>query len=326
MLYNAGVGFFERRAEIDGNAKVDLKFNVTEINDLLKSMVLQDLGGGKISTVTYASMDPITKTLKTFAIDLTSNPSMAHLLDQVRGEKVEIEAPNRVTGTILGVETREQQVGDKDRVVKTEFLNLLTDAGLRSFPMTSISRIKLTDPKLDAELRQALNVLALGHATDKKTVSLSFEGEGKRPVRVGYIQQSPIWRTTYRLVLSDKKPPFLQGWALVENPTEGDWQDVSLTLVSGRPISFVMNLYQPLYVNRPVVENELFSSLRPQVYGQDLQDTQAKKECAFGGIGGMSGGRQCTCEARNMPRAALAQAGGKNGKPLRAVCSCRSAE
>src|SRR6185312_8226218 len=122
VLYNAGVGFFERRAEIDGNAKVDLKFNATEINDLLKSMVLQDLAGGRISTVTYASMDPITKTLKTFAIDLTSNPTLANLLDQVRGEKVEIEAPNRVTGTILGVETREQQVGDKDRVVKTEYL------------------------------------------------------------------------------------------------------------------------------------------------------------------------------------------------------------
>ena len=86
VLYNAGVGFFERRAEIDGNAKVDLKFNVTEINDLLKSMVLQDLGGGKISTVTYASMDPITKTLKTFAIDLTDNPTMADLLDQVARE------------------------------------------------------------------------------------------------------------------------------------------------------------------------------------------------------------------------------------------------
>ena len=297
VLYNAGVGFYERRAEIDGNVKVDLKFNVTDVNDLLKSMVLQDLGGGRVSTVTYASLDPITKTLKTFAIDLTDNPSMGDLLDQVRGEKVEIEAPDRVTGTILGVETREQQVGDKDRVVKSEFLNLLTDAGLRSFPMVTISRIKLTDAKLDAELRKALGVLALGHATDKKTVSLNFEGVGKRPVRVGYIQQSPIWRTTYRLVLSEKKSPFLQGWALVENPTEEDWQDVSLTLVSGRPISFVMNLYQPLYVNRPIVETELFASLRPQTYGQDLtlnaQELTGKQKGMMGGMGAGMPGRGC---------------------------------
>ena len=179
VLYNAGVGFFERRAEVDGSAKVDLKFNVGDVNDLLKSMVLEDQGGGRVSTVTYSSMDPITKTLKTFVIDLTSNPTMADLLDQIRGEKVEIEAPNRITGTILGVETREQQVGDKDRVIKTEYLNLLTETGLRSFPLSSVSRIKLMEPKLDAELRQALSVLALGHATDKKTVTLNFEGKGK---------------------------------------------------------------------------------------------------------------------------------------------------
>lgn len=276
VLYNAGVGFFERRADIDGNAKIDLKFNASDINDLLKSMVLQDLGGGKISAVNYASMDPITKTLKTFAIDLTTNPTLAKLLDQVRGEKVEIESPNKITGTILGVETREEKVGDKDKVVTTEYLNLLTDAGLRSFALPTVSRIKLLNEKLDAELRQALTVLALGHATDKKSVSLNFQGQGKRPVRVGYIQQAPIWRTTYRLVLKDKEAPFLQGWALVENPTEEDWQDVALTLVSGRPISFVMNLYQPLYVPRPVVETELFASLRPQTYGQDMAGKEAE--------------------------------------------------
>ena len=286
VLYNAGVGFFEHRAEVDGTAKVDLKFNVGDVNDLLKSMVLEDQGGGRVSTVTYSSMDPITKTLKTFAIDLTSNPTMADLLDQVRGEKVEIEAPNRIIGTILGVETREQQVGGKDRVIETAYLNLLTETGLRSFPLSSVGRIKLMEPKLDAELRQALTVLAMGHATDKKTVTLNFLGKGKRPVRVGYVQQSPIWNTSYRLVLKDKEAPFLQGWAMVENPTEEDWKDVSLTLVSGRPISFIMNLYQPLYVPRPVVEPELFASLRPQVYGQDMAEQDGefapKGECHAG--------------------------------------------
>jgi len=313
VLYNAGVGFYERSAEIDGDAKIDLKFNVSDINDLLKSMVLQDLGGGKISTVTYASMDPITKTLKTFAIDLTDNPTMARLLDQVRGEKVEIESPNRIVGTILGVETRKQRVGDKDEVVETEYLNLLTDTGLRSFAMASISRIKLLDEKLDAELRQALTILAMGHATDKKTVSLSFNGAGKRPVRVGYIQQSPIWRTTYRLVLDDKEAPFLQGWALVENPTEEDWKDVKLTLVSGRPISFVMNLYQPLYVPRPMVETELFASLRPQTYGGDLAkndaDFAAKADQSRGAMGGMGGRAKDSLARRNSPAAPPAPAG-----------------
>lgn len=277
VLFNSGVGFFEHRAKVQGDAQVDLKFNVDDINDLLKSMVLQDEDGGRISTVTYGSMDPITKTLRTFAIDLTSNPTLADLLGQIRGEQVEIETANKVVGTILGVEKRRQQVG-KEEVVEVEYLNLLTDEGLRSMPLATVGKIKLANPKLDAELRQALTVLALGHATDKKTVSLSFMGEGDRNVRVGYIQEAPIWKTSYRLVLSDDERPFLQGWAIVENTTEEDWQDVNLSLVSGRPISFVMNLYQPLYIPRPLVEPELFASLRPQTYGQDL----AKADADFG--------------------------------------------
>jgi hypothetical protein len=102
VMFTSGVGFFEHAGEVDGDVQVDLKFNVANINDLLKSMVPRD-HGGQVSIVTYGSQDPITKTLQTFAIDLTNNPTLADLLGQARGEQVEIEAPNRVTGTILGV-------------------------------------------------------------------------------------------------------------------------------------------------------------------------------------------------------------------------------
>jgi hypothetical protein len=303
VLFNSGVGFFEHASEIDGDAQVELKFNVENVNDLLKSMVLQDLGGGHISTVTYGSQDPITKTLKTFAIDLTANPTLAQLLDQVRGEQVEIDAPNKVSGTILGVEKRKQKVGDE--VVETELLNLLTADGLRSVKLESVGRIKLANEKLDGELRQALAVLAMGHDNEKKTVTLQFLGQGKRPVRVGYIQEAPIWKTSYRLVLADGEAPFLQGWAIVENTTEEDWDAVSLTLVSGRPISFVMNLYQPLYVPRPVVEPELFASLRPQTYGQDL----AKREEEFKDFAGISEERQAGARRLAAKRGAPAPPG-----------------
>ncbi|MFO0896171.1 MAG: hypothetical protein U0836_01980 [Pirellulales bacterium] len=300
VLFNSGVGFFERSGKVAGDAELELQFNAEDINDLLKSMVLQDLGGGKISAVTYSSRDPVTKTLKTFAIDLTSNPTLAQLLAQIRGEKVELEAPNALSGLIVGVEVRSEPTRDGG-AVEREFLTLLTDDGLRSVPLASVGRIKLADPKLDAELRQALAILALGHATDKKSVKLEFKGQGNREVRVGYIQESPIWKTSYRLVLDDKGQPLLQGWAIVENTTEEDWNDVRLTLVSGRPISFLMDLYQPLYVQRPMVQPELYASLGPVVYGQDLsraaeefrrRDRAVARGRGQGGVGmgGMMGG------------------------------------
>ena len=289
VMFSSGVAFYERAGEVEGDKSVELRFNTRDINDLLKSMVLQDEGGGRVSTVSYGSKDPITRTLQTFAIDLTSNPTLADLLSQIRGEKVEIDAPTKIVGTILGVEKRKKPVGDKD-TVEVEYLTLLTDDGLRSVALESVGRIKLADEKLDAELRQALAVLATGKSKDKKSVTLSFTGAGKRPVRVGYIQESPIWKTSYRLVLGNNnaalqadnnaalqadEKPLLQGWAIVENTTEEDWNDVGLTLISGRPISFVMDLYQPLYVDRPVVQPELYASLRPRKYDQDLAAADA---------------------------------------------------
>ena len=160
-----------------------------------------------------------------------------------------------------------------DKTIEKEFVTILTKDGLRTLPLDSITRIKLVDPRLQSELEKALAVLALGHDNEKKSVTLNFSGKGARDVRVGYVQQTPIWKTSYRLVLDDAaggNQAMLQGFAIVENTTDNDWKDVSMSLVSGRPISFVMDLYQPLYVPRPEVQQELYASLVPQVYGQDL--------------------------------------------------------
>jgi hypothetical protein len=119
---------------------------------------------------------------------------------------------------------------------------------------------------VESEFRRALEVLALSHDSQKKAVQLHFAGDGKRRVQVGYVVEAPVWKTSYRLVLADKERPYLQGWAMVENPTDEDWSGVKMALVSGRPISFKMDLYNPLYVGRPTVEPELFASLRPVTY------------------------------------------------------------
>src|SRR5438045_5185437 len=81
-----------------------------------------------------------------------------------------------------------------------------------------------------------------------------------------------MWKSSYRLSLDkDNNKAFLQGWAIVENTTDEDWKEVSLGLISGRPISFRMDLYQPLYIPRPLVEPELFASLRPPTYSGAME-------------------------------------------------------
>jgi hypothetical protein len=298
ILFSSGVGYFQRQGDVEGNARVDLSFPQTDVNDLLKSLVLQDAGGGQVGMISYDSHDPIDKTLKSFALDLTANPTFGQLLNQARGERIEVvtqAAGNlpaaMVTGTIVGMESQRQQRGSD--IIEVDQLNLLTADGMRGVPLAQVQRVRFLNASLDAELKRALEVLALGHDSQKKSVTLNFTGDGKRAVRVGYVVESPIWKTSYRLVLDKEGKPFLQGWAVVENSGDDDWNQVRMVLVSGRPISYQMDLYEPLYVPRPMVEPELFASLRPPTYGGALvaggQIGVGGGNAGVAGIGGIGG-------------------------------------
>ena len=153
VLFSSGVGYFQREGQIEGNARIDLSFRVEDINDLLKSMVLQDMNGGHVSAVSYESRDPIEKTLRSFAINLTNNPSFGQILNQARGEKVEVVLQQ--TGTIIGMEKQRQQVG-KDAVVENELLNLWCAEGMSSVKLAEVQRIRFLSPVLDSEVKRAL--------------------------------------------------------------------------------------------------------------------------------------------------------------------------
>src|SRR5262245_21630304 len=58
VLFSSGVGYFQREGEVENDARVDLTFPAGDVNDLLKSMTVQDLGGGLVNAVAYDSHDP----------------------------------------------------------------------------------------------------------------------------------------------------------------------------------------------------------------------------------------------------------------------------
>ena len=145
--------------------------------------------------------------------------------------------------------------------------------------------MRFLNPALDGEFRRALEVLADSHNSQKKSVSLNFPAKGKRTIKVGYVVENPMWKSSYRLGFDKEGKTTLEGWAIVENTTDEDWKDVRMALVSSRPISFQMDLYQPLFVPRPAVEPELFASLRPPTIRGPLSDGAGN----LGGVGGIAG-------------------------------------
>ena len=274
VLFSSGVGYYEHTGQIDGSATLRLLFQTDQINDVLKSMILIDHGGGRIRSVSYPTNEPLERALASFGVNISDNPSLPQLLQRLRGTEVTLHAPDRIRGKVFNVAERTQVIGSPPASVTEHLLTLWTESGgLRTIPLDSIASLELMDERLQRELSQALALLASSHDSERRPVDIHFEGQAARTVQVGYLLETPVWKTTYRLDLSDletladdsagTQSALLQGWALVENTSDTDWQHVQLSLISGRPISFRMDLYTPLFLERPEVELPLTTLLRP---------------------------------------------------------------
>ena len=298
ILFTSGVGYFEHEGRVSGDADVTLRFDREALNDVLKSLVVEDRGG-RVAGVVYPTQAPVERTLRSFAVDLSGSPDLAAVLRQVRGAEVVVTTPvGVVRGTVLSVGTQPREAGGA--AVPVDVLTLLTAGGLVSVRLDTATRIAFADPALQAELEAALGALAEAQDGDRKPVRVQFRGGGVRPVRLGYVVEAPVWKTSYRLVLPEAAPPrgatrpapegALQGWALVENPTEADWDDVDLTLVSGRPVSFVTDLYTPRYVERPVVALDDDAVVRPETYAAGARAGGSTASVRPGGAAGTISG------------------------------------
>jgi hypothetical protein len=280
VLFSSGVGYFQRADTIDGDVTVDMHFRAEQVNDILKSLVLFD-SNGDVRPVIYTTKDSIARRLKSAGLTLDRNMTLGGLLLQFQGARVSLEmGGDKVEGRILSVTTKNTLVHQIDRtVVQIEIINVFTGTGLRTIPLDQVTEVKLLDARLDRELRESLEILATGLDDQQRSVRLCFTGSNSREVRVGYLHEMPVWKTCYRLVLNEQgdQPgkPYLQGWAIVENTTEEDWNGVRLSLISGRPVSFIQDLYQPLYIPRPVVAPQVIGSPLPQTYGEAIETGQA---------------------------------------------------
>jgi len=317
-IYSNGVAYFERRGTVTGRAEINLSFKQSQVDDVLKSLVVLDLGRGRVGAVSYNSSAPPSARLNEipFSIDASTNGDaaggLAGVLEQLQGARVAVgAAPNRsVTGAVLTLGER-QLATEKDKPpVKTHMLVISTDSGeLQSFNLNDVRSIKLLDEGARQDITQFANASASARRRDAKTITVTSEGDGQREMVISYTIAAPIWKTTYRVVLDPEGKPFFQGWAVVDNISEEDWQEVSLSLVSGTPVSFIQPIQNPLYRYRPVVPIPQDLSLSPQVYEAGEIAGGTGSGYGPGASGGAGGGMMSLGGAAAMPRSRPEQAG-----------------
>jgi hypothetical protein len=293
VLYKHGVGYFQREGELTAGEAARLDFRATEMNDVLKSLTVQERNGGKVSGLRYDSSEPLDQKLQNFPFTLTGEvPALSAFLNQLKGSRLELRVGQEtVSGSIMGSRLISGDAKQSER----EQLVLLLDAGeVRTFDLTIASSLKFTEPKLQAQLIDYLRLVSASRSTEKRSVYLDSTDDKKRSLVASYMIPTPVWKSSYRLLFKEDGEPLLEGWAIVDNTTGEDWDKVRLSLVSGRPISFISRLYEPKYVNRPEAELAEDRAQRPVVY-----------EGVVGGVpGGLSGGMLGGIVANNAaPRA-----------------------
>ena len=261
-LFSSGVAYFEHSGNVrssQGPTEILLPFDSGAVNDALKSLVVNDPASTSPS-VRYASQNTLERTLKSLKIDLSGTPGIGDILNSLKGAELEVAAPFTIKGRIIAVEYRHsaappvgQQYGyPPARPAEEAWVSLFTSEGIRSIAIRDIASFRFTDGRINSDLNRALDLIMTSRDENTRNLFLTLNGTASRNVSFSYVIPSPVWKVSYRLDLAGSTP-FLQGWAIVDNDSDTDWQNVQLSLVIGRPVSFIQNLYPPYRLTRPTL-------------------------------------------------------------------------
>lgn len=267
ILYKHGVGYFERGGEIPAGASARLDFKAGEMNDVLKSLIVNDQSGNSVAGVRYDSSMPLNEKLREFPFALRDKSPLVDFLDQLKGAEVEIKtgAGGTLTGQILGARV----MASEKPQTNVETLSLLTPAGpIVNTDLAGVTSVRLADAELQRQLSDYLRSLNTSRSREQKSVYIDSARDAARKLSVAYTIPMPVWKSSYRLVLDAgaQKKPMLEGWAIIDNTTNEDWTRVDLSVISGRPISFISRLYEPKFMQRQVAELAEEASIAPPVY------------------------------------------------------------
>jgi hypothetical protein len=283
ILYKNGIGYFEHSTQVKGSEELHIDFTTGQLNDALASLTAYDLGGGQITSVRFNSIAPLSERLRALHLPLSQRTSRQQFLNVL-------------------------------------VVSVITDTGdLRSFELGPGASVRVANGELRNDVAQYLKLIGSERAEDVRRMTITDNGTGERAVRVSYISEVPVWKSTYRILLptDSKEKPIIQGWAVVDNTLGEDWKNVQLSLVSGAPQSFVQNLASPYYVRRPVVPLPHSALLTAQTHEGALMEM--KKATGPGYGGGIGTGRGSRRRTRVPEGVVGGQAGGVVGGVLGGV-------
>ena len=264
-LSSGGVGQFEFSAQVDGAAALDLDVPLDQVDDLLKSLRVDDPAGAP--NVRLPGRQPLAESFRTLPFGPDAFVSPHALLGALVGERVRASGPG-IEGTILSVNDVETVLPNNGGTQTRHRLTIATAVGIESLVLEDSQGIEFSSETLRRQVASALTAIASQRVQDRRTLHLALAAGGARDVRFGYVVPAPVWKASYRLTVPADGvagPTRLQGFAIVENLSGRDWKGVEVVLTSGQPVLFHTPLYEAVFTTRPDAPVEVANRLVPQV-------------------------------------------------------------
>ena len=245
VLYQNGIGYFERRGKVQGQ-QIKLRILPAQIADVLKSLTVVDLKDGRAINVALPVEKTRVRQLAALPAQVRQGGGIISIAQAFRGARAEVRTSSGSgEGRLVGVEKTTEEGGWR--------LSLLTEDGvIKSFEVDKVESLEIQDRTLEVGLRKALDISLDEGSWKPVELSIHLAGETPHDLLVSYVVEMPTWKPAYRVVLSKGEAKgLLQGWAVVDNVSGEDWNRVSLSLTAGTPLTFTYDLYSPRFIQRP---------------------------------------------------------------------------
>jgi len=274
-LYETGVGYFERNGKVAATSDLALPLPASHLDDALKTLIVLGDHEARVQRIQFASAisEDGARAMAGLPAGTDGGVGYTEVLESLAGSAVEIEHDRgRTRGILLEVEGPFETPHDPDAgEVSAEALEpwyalVIVDerGGVHRIRTPAIHSVQALDDTIRSRLHVAAESLSKHVARRDHPLDVRVSSSGR--LGLGYIAESPVWRTTYRIVLPEVGAQAeLQAWALVHNDTDEDWQGVQLELANGRPQSFLYPLAAPRYAWRELTGPEEDLSTIPQL-------------------------------------------------------------
>ncbi|MFW9896248.1 MAG: hypothetical protein ACFFD7_10630 [Candidatus Thorarchaeota archaeon] len=281
IIFKHGISYYILEGALKGSSTFELEFKIDEMNDVLKSLFVMDTSEkGYISSISYDAALETSQLLKSIMLNIPDLDSFSSLITQIKGADVNITigGTKKVLGKIMGIEFFDK-FNKNEKITEKQLILLQENGEISKYSFQEIKSIDIMNEEIKKDLNFFLETVIAGKKKDAKNIVINCESGGddevERNIFVSYIRESPIWKTSYRLIMSKKQESeqkcLLSGWSLIENTTNQDWEDIELSLVAGLPVSFIYSFYRPIFIQRPVIHPPKVLSARPTEIEEGLE-------------------------------------------------------